>query len=112
MHSHVGVTGSSSMVFLSACRIMRRLEVAIIQEQDQKERQARAGESLVVNGLGCRSEKALKDVAPGDISVVVADMREHYVYITKVVPAFWKKTQRQTVQVGTCCNMLHSSLQC
>ena len=91
---------------------MRRLEVAILQKKDQKERQAQAGESLVVNGFGCRKGKALKDVAPCDIGVVVADMREHYVYITKVVPAFWKKTQRQTVQVGTCCNMLHSSLQC
>ena len=65
-----------------------------------------------MNGFGYRIGKALQDVTPGDIGVVVADMREQYVKITQVVPAFWKKTDRQTVQVGTCCNMLHSSLQC
>ena len=55
----------------------------------------------MVNGLGCRTGNALKDVAPGDIGVVVADMHEQYVKITQVVPAFWKKTERQTVEVGT-----------
>ena len=86
LHSHVGVAGSSSMVFLSACRIQRRLEVAILQKKDQKERQAEAGESLVVNGFGCRKGKALKYIAPGDIGVVVAEQSEHYVYIKEVMP--------------------------
>ena len=84
---HLGVTGSSCMDFLFACRIQRRLEVTILQKQSQMERQA-GGDKPVVNGYGCRMGKPLQDVVAGDIGVVVAEDREHYVYITKALPAF------------------------
>ena len=92
------------------CRIQRRLEVAISQKQVLKERQAR--ERQVANGFGCKIGKALQDVDAGDIGVVVADQSEHYVYITKKLPAYWKKTNRIALEVGTCCSMRNSSLQC
>ena len=68
------------------------------------ERQA-GGDKPVVNGYGCRMGKPLQDVVTGDIGVVVAEDREHYVYITKALPAFWKKTHRPALQVSTCCSM-------
>jgi choline kinase len=92
------------------CRIQRRLEVAISQKKVVKERQAR--ERQVANGFGCKIGKALQDVDAGDIGVVVADQSEHYVYITKKLPAYWKKTNRIALEVGTCCSMRNSSLQC
>ena len=92
------------------CRIQRRLEVAISQKKVVKERQAR--ERQVANGFGCKIGKALQDVDAGDIGVVVADQSEHYIYITKALPAFWKKTLRPALEVGTCCSMRNSSLQC
>ena len=91
------------------CRIQRRLEVAISQKQVVKERQAR--ERQVANGFGCKIGKALQDVDAGDIGVVVADQSEHYVYITKKLPVFWKKTNRIALEVGTCCSMRNISLQ-
>ena len=101
---HLGVTGSCSMDFLFACRIQRRLEVTILQKQSLMERQAGRDEP-VVNDFGCRMGKPLQDVVTGDIGVVVAEDREHYVYITKVLPACWKKTGRQALQVSTCSSM-------
>jgi hypothetical protein len=92
------------------CRIQRRLEAAIAHKQVVKDRQARERE--VVNGFGCKKGKALQDVDPGDIGVVVADQSEHYVYITKILPVNWKKTNRIALEVSTCCSMLNSSLQC
>ena len=101
---HLGVTGSCSKDFLFACRIQRRLEVTILQKQSLMERQA-GGDKPVVNGYGCRMGKPLQDVVTGDIGVVVAEDREHYVYITKALPAFWKKTHRPALQVSTCSSM-------
>ena len=92
------------MVFLFACRIQRRLEVTILQKQSLMERQA-GGDKPVVNGFGCRMGKPLQDVVTGDIGVVVAENREHYIYITEVLPANWEKTGRRSLQVGTCCSM-------
>ena len=102
---HLGVTGSCSMDFLFACRIQRRLEVTILQKELLMARQAREGYKPVVSGYGCRMGKSLQDVVAGDIGVVVAEDREHYVYITKVLPACWKKTHRRALQVSTCSSM-------
>ena len=63
------------------------------------------GDKPVVNGFGCRMGKPLQDVVTGDIGVVVAEDREHYVYITKALPAFWKNTHRPALQVSTCSSM-------
>ena len=68
------------------------------------ERQA-GGNKPVVNGFGGRMGKPLQDVVTGDIGVVVAENREHYIYITEVLPAIWKKTGRRSLQVSTCCSM-------
>ena len=92
------------MDFLFACRIQRRLEVTILQKQTQLESQAGGGKP-VVNGFGGRMGKPLQDVVTGDIGVVVAENREHYIYITEVLPANWKKTERRSLQVSTCCSM-------
>jgi hypothetical protein len=85
------------------CRIQRRLEAAIAHKRVVKDRQARERE--VVNGFGCKKGKALQDVDAGDIGVVVADHSEHYIYITKALPAFWKNTHRPALQVSTCSSM-------
>ena len=59
----------------------------------------------MANGFGGRMGKPLQDVVTGDIGVVVAEDREHYVYITKALPACWKKTDRRALQVSTCSSM-------
>ena len=57
----------------------------------------------MANGFGGRMGKPLQDVVTGDIGVVVAENREHYVYITKVLPVNYKKTGRHALKVSTCC---------